>query len=424
MTPEVLPREWSWRVLQDIGKIVTGNTPLTSEPALWGGSIPFVTPTDLGHSAVVSSTGRTLSNEGAARARLLPPRSVLVTCIASIGKNALASTSCCTNQQINAVVCNESAWPEYIYYGLCYRTAELQRLAGATAVSIVSKGKFEQFGLPLPPLPEQRKIAAILSSVDEAIEGTQAVIDQLQVVKKAMMADLLTRGIPGRHKKFKQTEIGEVSVEWEVCSIDSLGTDAESTVRSGPFGSSMKTKDFVRSGVPVLTIQSLGHGELLREGLFYVGDEKARELAEYKVRPNDVVFSRVADIGRCAAISEDEAGWLISPNLSRIRLDPEKADARFLMYLITTAPSVLRQVEMVAGNAGRPVISSSTLRELRLPVPALPEQQAISAAGQELEHRLGVERQFLSQLQGTKSALMSVLLTGEVRVRVDEEVAA
>ena len=137
-----------------------------------------------------------------------------------------------------------------------------------------------------------------------------------------------------------------------------------------------------------------------------------------------MVFSRVADIGRCAAISEDEAGWLISPNLSRIRLDPEKADARFLMYLITTAPSVLRQVEMVAGNAGRPVISSSTLRELRLPVPALPEQQAISAAGQELEHRLGVERQFLSQLQGTKSALMSVLLTGEVRVRVDEEVAA
>jgi type I restriction enzyme S subunit len=292
-----------------------------------------------------------------------------------------------------------------------------------TNLASINSAQLRALPLLLPPLPEQRKIAAILSSVDEAIEGTQAVIDQLQVVKKAMMADLLTRGIPGRHKKFKQTEIGEVPAEWEVCSIDSLGVETESTVRSGPFGSSMKTKDFVRAGVPVLTIQSLGHGELLREGLFYVGDEKARELAEYKVRRNDVVFSRVADIGRCAAISDNEAGWLISPNLSRIRLDPRKADARFLMYLITTATSVLRQVEMVAGNAGRPVISSSTLRELRLPVPPLQEQQTISAVGQELEQRLGVERQFLSQLQGTKSALMSVLLTGEIRVCPDGETA-
>src|ERR1017187_6447872 len=264
MTPEVLPREWSWRVLQDIGKIVTGNTPLTSEPALWGGSIPFVTPTDLGHSAVVSSTGRTLSNEGAARARLLPPRSVLVTCIASIGKNALASTSCCTNQQINAVVCNESAWPEYIYYGLCYRTAELQRLAGATAVSIVSKGKFEQFGLPLPPLPEQRKIAAILSSVDEAIEGTQAVIDQLQVVKKAMMADLLTRGIPGRHKKFKQTEIGEVPEEWEVGSISSFVEEMRG-------GSPLTPSDFVEEGFTVLH-----KGDILPDGIVQLAPNSSR----------------------------------------------------------------------------------------------------------------------------------------------------
>src|ERR1019366_2159540 len=69
--------------------------------------------------------------------------------------------------------------------------------------------------VPLPPLGEQRKIAVILSSVDDAIGATQAVIDQLQVAKKAMMAELLTRGLPGRHKKFKMTEIGEVPEEWE-----------------------------------------------------------------------------------------------------------------------------------------------------------------------------------------------------------------
>ena len=190
MTPD-LPAQWAWHTVQQIARVVTGSTPSTQEARFWNGPVPFVTPTDLGTASVVQRTGRTLSEEGARQGRLLPARSVLVTCIASIGKNGIARVPCCTNQQINALVCNEAAWPEYIYFALSARSSELQKLAGTTAVSIVSKGKFEQFQLPLPPLPEQRKIAAILSSVDDAIESTQAVIDQLGVVKTAMMAELI-----------------------------------------------------------------------------------------------------------------------------------------------------------------------------------------------------------------------------------------
>jgi len=74
----------------------------------------------------------------------------------------------------------------------------------------------------VPPLPEQRKIAAILSSVDDVIESTQTAIDQLGVVEKAMMAELLTRGIPGRHTRFKHTEIGEVPEEWDVVPLNTV----------------------------------------------------------------------------------------------------------------------------------------------------------------------------------------------------------
>jgi type I restriction enzyme S subunit len=75
----------------------------------------------------------------------------------------------------------------------------------------------------LPSLPEQRKIAAILSSVDETIEKTEAVIERLQVVKKAMMQELLTRGLPGRHTRFKKTEIGEIPEEWDVVELGESG---------------------------------------------------------------------------------------------------------------------------------------------------------------------------------------------------------
>lgn len=86
----------------------------------------------------------------------------------------------------------------------------------------IARSDFLRIPVALPPLGEQRKIAAILSSVDDAIEATQAVIEQLQLVKKAMMAELLTRGLPGRHTRFKMTEIGEVPEEWEVLPLGEL----------------------------------------------------------------------------------------------------------------------------------------------------------------------------------------------------------
>ena len=279
------------------------------------------------------------------------------------------------------------------------------------------------FSFALPPHREQRKIAAILSSVDDAIEKTQAVIDQVQVVKRGLMQELLTRGLPGRHTRFKQTEIGEIPEEWRVVAIGALGHDSRTAVRTGPFGSSMKTKDFRSSGVPVITIQSLGEGELYEPGLFFTSEGKADELSEYSVAEGDLVFSRVADIGRSLAVDARLSGWLISPNLIRIRPDRRKADARFMMYAITLAKGVVRQIISISGNAGRPVVSSSILRRLCIPVPKLGEQREISRAGQRLESRIRTEMAKVNLLKELKGALMSVLLTGELRVVPDPEVA-
>jgi len=74
----------------------------------------------------------------------------------------------------------------------------------------------------IPPVTEQRKITAILSAVDEVVEMTKSVIDQLQLVRKAMMAELLTRGLPGQHTRFKRTEIGEIPESWQLARLDQV----------------------------------------------------------------------------------------------------------------------------------------------------------------------------------------------------------
>jgi hypothetical protein len=96
------------------------------------------------------------------------------------------------------------------------------RSHGGLGMLHMTKAGMEAWPVVLPSVPEQKKIAAILSSVDQAIEATQAMIEQLQVVKKAMMAELFTRGLPGRHTRFKRTEIGEVPEEWRVSSLGQL----------------------------------------------------------------------------------------------------------------------------------------------------------------------------------------------------------
>ena len=309
----------------------------------------------------------------------------------------------------------------WLYYAVS--NLGLDKLNEATGIPGLNRNTAAAVTFYVPPLPEQRKIAAILSSLDDAIEKTRAVIDQVQVVKRGLMQELLTRGLPGRHKRFKQTEIGEIPEEWRVVAIGALGQDSRTAVRTGPFGSSMKTKDFRSSGVPVITIQSLGEGELYEPGLFFTSEGKADELSEYSVAEGDLVFSRVADIGRSLAVDARLSGWLISPNLIRIRPDRRKADARFMMYAITLAKGVVRQIISISGNAGRPVVSSSILRRLCIPVPKLGEQREIARAGQRLESRIRTEMAKVNLLKELKGALMPVLLTGELRVTPGPEVA-
>ena len=314
---------------------------------------------------------------------------------------------------------------EYLNYALATKHARRQCQMYANGITRfgLRAGDIQRISIPLPPLLVQRKVAAILSSVDDAIEKTQAVVEQVQVVKRGLMQELLTRGLPGRHTRFKQTEIGEVPEDWQVLAIGELGRDLRTVVRTGPFGSSMKTKDFCTSGVPVLTIQSLGENELHAPGLFFTSREKADELSGYTVAEGDLVFSRVADIGRSLAIDAALGGWLISPNLIRIRPDRRKADARFMMYAITLARVVVRQILSVSGNAGRPVVSSSILRSLRIPVPPLREQHEIARVGLGMERRIRKEAKSLALLEQVKSALMTVLFTGELRVSLAPEVA-
>ena len=186
-----IPNDWDVKRIDQCGDVVTGSTPPRGISELWGGSFNWISARDFKGKYIISSE-ETVTDAGKRYCRALPANSVLVTCIASIGLNAIAKQPCATNQQINAVVCRECDY-EYFYYQCCFNESRLRQMAGQTAVPIIGKSQFEAFSIALPKeIKEQQAIAAVLSDMDAEIAALEAKRAKYESIKQGMMQELLT----------------------------------------------------------------------------------------------------------------------------------------------------------------------------------------------------------------------------------------
>lgn len=228
-----IPSDWEIKEIGEIGEVITGNTPKTSELENYGEEYLFVSPIDMGSDKYISKTNKMLSSVGFTKTRRLPKGSVLVTCIGStIGKIGIASKKLCTNQQINSIVCSDIINNEYVYYAIHYNFKHYKNFISNQAVPIINKTTFSKLPLQIPSLKEQQKITSILSSIDETIGKTEAIIEQTEEVKKGLIQQLLTKGIG--HTEFKKTELGDIPKDWELVSLKDiiLSLDAGVSVNS------------------------------------------------------------------------------------------------------------------------------------------------------------------------------------------------
>jgi type I restriction enzyme S subunit len=184
--------EWVRRRVADFGNVVTGNTPPKDKPNYYEGEFPWTSPADM-HSGKVTKTKTTLSPEGRKVARSVPKGSVLVTCIGSIGVNAIAEVDLAFNQQINAIVVNETYDNHFIYYLIDHHSQTLLSYAGTTSVPIINKSQFERIEYLVPSsVKEQNCIANILSACDDELALHQQKLAALRRQKQGLMQQLLT----------------------------------------------------------------------------------------------------------------------------------------------------------------------------------------------------------------------------------------
>jgi type I restriction enzyme S subunit len=234
--------EWKDLTLGDLGRVVTGKTPLTAVEGNFGGQIPFVTPSDMDGRKTISTTARYLTETGAASVKgsVIPAGAIMVSCIGSdMGKVVIAGRDCVTNQQINSIVVDGRFSSEFVYYTLSTRKNEIRhQAAGGSAVPILNKGDFSRMEITLPPLAEQKAIAAVLGTLDDKIELNSRMNATLEAMAQALFQSWFVDFDPVRAKlegrepaaldpttaalfpnSFQESSLGPIPHGWEVCPL-------------------------------------------------------------------------------------------------------------------------------------------------------------------------------------------------------------
>ncbi|MBA4491539.1 restriction endonuclease subunit S [Paracoccus sp. S1E-3] len=191
------------RKIGTLGRVVTGKTPSTANDDYFGGPYPFITIPDLDGRVVIDSSARTLSQTGAGaiKSSLLPAGSVMMSCIATVGKCGITARTSFTNQQINSVIPNEDVDAQFLYYAFREIGHVLERSGGGGSVyTNVSKSRFSDIELLVPPLPEQRAIAATLGALDDKIELNRKMNATLESMARALFRDWFVDFGPTRAK--------------------------------------------------------------------------------------------------------------------------------------------------------------------------------------------------------------------------------
>lgn len=319
--------------------------------------------------------------------------------------------------------------PEFVSHIAQWPTfrKEAQRyMIGSAGQQRVQRLAFSRCKLGVFDGTEQKTIANILDTLDTQIRQTEAIIAKLQQVKQGLLHDLLTRGIDANGQLrsprdqapelYKESPLGWIPREWDYGTLSTKAVPGEAHIKTGPFGSALKGEHWVKEGCPVITIGSLGVGDFLYSELLFISKRDEVRLSDYALKRGEIVFSRVADVGRSVVIKQEQHGWIMSSNLMKISLDQTLVSPQFLQYQLSHPQIAKQQIRRTVNSAGRDVANSSTLNQLLFLWPTKDEQDRIVYRIELMDRRTHKEADSLNKLKKQKSGLMDDLLTGRVRV--------
>ncbi len=322
---------------------------------------------------------------------------ILISVRAPVGEINIADQDYCIGRGLAAIRFKNRIDPDYGWYAISFYKGQINRFAQGSTFLAVNSNDIRSIEIPMHEESEQLKIAKVLTTVDYAIEQTEALIRKHQHIKQGLMQDLL-----------------KVKESWTILPLGIACKKGGGSIQTGPFGSQLHSSDYKDEGIPIITVEHIGDNEIIHKNLPLVGKEDYLRLSKYKIITGDLVFSRVGAIDRCAYVSENENEWLFSGRLLRVR-PGSLFDSRFLSYVLNHYPSRLWILNNSVGSTMK-CLNTTILSGLPIPIPSIREQKEIGEKISSIDSLIQDTVQEMKKLSRIKQGLMQDLLTGKVRV--------
>ena len=408
--------DWSTVRLGEVATcFLSGGTPPTKRAEYWQGEIPWITSKWLGNRLELKNGEKFISKEASEKTstRIVPKDNIIFATRVGVGKVGINKIDLAINQDLAGILIDNKKFDlKFLAYQLSIDTIQqyvAMNKRGAT-IKGITRECLKDIRLNLPTLPEQKKIAHILSTVQRAIEEQERIIQTTTELKKALMQKLFTEGLRGEPQK--ETEIGLVPESWEVATL-------EHKAESFQYGTSVKC-GYETKGKLVLRIPNVVGGHIDISDLKF-GIPKKTEIGKLTLQAGDLLFVRTNGVkenaGRCSQFNDELDDCYYASYLIRVRLDSEVLNSSFLSeYSRTEVGTSFLSGRSIRTADGKFNINSGTLKTMLVPVPKIKEQGEIANNLALVDRKIAIAQVKKGSLNSLFRTLLHELMTAKIRV--------
>ena len=384
--------KWEIKKMPEVIEWGSGGTPKATVKEYYeNGDIPWLIIGDLNNGIVTKSeTKITKLGLDNSSAKMIPPNTLLVAMYGSIGKLGITGIECCTNQAIAFAKKMHGVTTKYMFYYMAMMKSKLISKGKCGTQKNISQTVLNSLDVIVPPMKEQQRIVTrieeLFSQLDSGVETLKKTKEQLKVYRQAVLKEAFA---------FRLSDMIEIR-------------EIVDDIRIGPFGTMLHKSDYIDNGVPVINPQHIKNLSIVESNRITVSNDKAKELSAYRLKCNDIIMGRRGEMGRAAAITEREYGWICGTGSILFRLKPDY-DAVFFAQILSS-PDVIHYLEAKATGTTMKNLNEEIVKHIPVPNITKHEQQKITNM---LDSKLSVcdsiEKTIDTALQEAEALRQSIL---------------
>ena len=393
-------REWKEYKLSDITELIGGGTPKTTVPEYWDGDIPWLSVVDFNNGRkVVIDTKKKITKKGLQESstKILNKGQLIISARGTVGALAVLGRDMAFNQSCYGLNAKENFTSNgYLYYLIKDNVSSLLRNTHGAVFDTITRETFDHISVELPPLPEQKSIVSILSSLDDKIDLLHRQNKTLEALAETL---------------FRQWFVEEAEEGWATTRLGDLCE----RITKGTTPTTLK-RNFAERGINFIKVESITEsGYFIPEKFSFIDEETDKLLSRSRLKTDDVLYTIAGTIGRTAIVTKEILPANTNQAIAIIRIDKTKVFLYFIKYCLKLT-SFKNLLESKVVHAVQPNLSLGEISDTEITLPPDDLMNKFKEIVVPVEQKINKNTTQIRSLSRLRDTLLPKLMSGEVRI--------